>query len=204
MRGAGSPVIEIDGVGELHPVDHTVVGDRIEAGTFLAMGGLVGQPVTVRGFDCQHLGLVLKKYEQMGITIERGEHCCTASRDVPLRPTDIQTLPFPGFPTDMHGSGTDRLAEVLKGLGCVVTQIHGERSEDFGGIHPEPADPWADDCEQAVVSTGAELGVLLDGDGDRAALVDETGRILSPHELAPLMGDPGKLRRRGMGPRPVS
>lgn len=87
----------------------------------------------------------------------------------------------------MHGSGTDRLAEVLKGLGCVVTQIHGERSEDFGGIHPEPADPWADDCEQAVVSTGAELGVLLDGDGDRAALVDETGRILSPHELAPLM-----------------
>jgi len=87
----------------------------------------------------------------------------------------------------MYGSGTDRLAEVLRGLGCVVTQIHGDRSEDFGGIHPEPANPWTDDCEQTVVSTGSELGVLLDGDGDRAALIDETGHILSPHELAPLI-----------------
>jgi phosphomannomutase len=87
----------------------------------------------------------------------------------------------------MYGSGTDRLAETLGSLGCVVTQIHGGWNEDFGGIHPEPANPWADDCEQTVVSKGADLGVLLDGDGDRAALVDETGRILSPHELAPLI-----------------
>ena len=73
IQGAGSPVIEIHGVTELHPVEHEVVGDRIEAGTFLAIGALTGEPITVHGFEPNHLGLVLKKYEQMGITIETGD-----------------------------------------------------------------------------------------------------------------------------------
>lgn len=120
IKGAGSPVIEIEGVSELHPVTHAVVGDRIEAGTFLAIGGLCGEPVTVRGFDPKHLGLVLKKYEQMGISIERGERECTAWRERPLRPTDIQTLPFPGFPTDMQAQSMCLLA-MAEGS-CIITE----------------------------------------------------------------------------------
>lgn len=120
IQGAGSPVIEIHGVGELHPVTHTVVGDRIEAGTFLAIGGLVGQPLTVRGFDPVHLGLVLRKYEQMGITVKRGEREVTISRERDLIPVDIQTLPFPGFPTDMQAQ-TMCLLALAKGT-CVVTE----------------------------------------------------------------------------------
>lgn len=120
IQGAGSPVIEIHGVGELHPVTHTVVGDRIEAGTFLAIGGLVGQPLTVRGFDPVHLGLVLRKYEQMGITVQRGEREVTISRERDLIPVDIQTLPFPGFPTDMQAQ-TMCLLALAKGT-CVVTE----------------------------------------------------------------------------------
>ncbi len=120
IKGAGSPVVEIEGVSELHPVTHAVVGDRIEAGTFLAIGGLVGDPITVRGFEPQHLGLVLKKYEQMGMTVERGQHCCTIWRDRPLVPTDIQTLPFPGFPTDMQAQ-TMCLLALAKGS-CIITE----------------------------------------------------------------------------------
>ena len=120
IKGAGSPVIEIEGVSELHPVTHAVVGDRIEAGTFLAIGGLCGEPVTVRGFDPKHLGLVLKKYEQMGISIERGERECTAWRERSLRPTDIQTLPFPGFPTDMQAQSMCLLA-MAEGS-CIITE----------------------------------------------------------------------------------
>ena len=120
ISGAGSPVIEIEGVSELHPVTHEVVGDRIEAGTFLAIGALAGDPVTVRGFDPKHLGLVLKKYEQMGASVERGERCCTVWRDRPLAPTDIQTLPFPGFPTDMQAQ-TMCLLALAKGS-CVITE----------------------------------------------------------------------------------
>ncbi|MBM6816928.1 UDP-N-acetylglucosamine 1-carboxyvinyltransferase [Olsenella uli] len=120
IKGAGSPVIEIEGVSELHPVTHKVVGDRIEAGTFLAIGALTGEPVTVRGFEPKHLGLVLRKYEQMGVTIECGDRVCTAWRDRPLVPTDIQTLPFPGFPTDMQAQ-TMCLLALAKGS-CIITE----------------------------------------------------------------------------------
>lgn len=120
ISGAGSPVIEIEGVSELHPVTHKVVGDRIEAGTFLAIGALTGDPVTVRGFEPKHLGLVLRKYEQMGVKIECGQRVCTAWRDRPLVPTDIQTLPFPGFPTDMQAQ-TMCLLALAKGS-CIITE----------------------------------------------------------------------------------
>lgn len=120
VRGAGSPLIEIEGVPELHPVTHSVVGDRIEAATFLAIGGLTGGPVRVRGFEPIHLGLVLKKFELMGIEIERGAHEATASRKGSLRPVDIQTLPYPGFPTDVQAQAMCLLS-VADGS-CIVTE----------------------------------------------------------------------------------
>ncbi|WP_455137109.1 UDP-N-acetylglucosamine 1-carboxyvinyltransferase [Thermophilibacter sp.] len=120
ISGAGSPVIEIEGVSELHPVTHRVVGDRIEAGTFLAIGALTGEPVRVTGFTPAHLGLVLKKFEQMGASVERESDACTVWRERPLVPTDIQTLPFPGFPTDMQAQTMCLLA--LAEGSCVITE----------------------------------------------------------------------------------
>ncbi len=120
IEGAGTPTIKVKGVSALHPVEHEVVGDRIEAGTFLAAGALTGGPVTVTGFDPEHLGLVLRKYESMGMQVERGERSCTISREGPLRALDIQTLPFPGFPTDMQAQ-TMVLLSVARGS-CVVTE----------------------------------------------------------------------------------
>ena len=87
----------------------------------------------------------------------------------------------------MYGAGTSHLARLLDEAGCEVVEIHVERREDFGGIHPEPQDPWADACEQAVVAHGAQLGLLLDGDGDRASVVDERGELIPARTLAPLV-----------------
>ena len=120
VSGAGSPVIEIEGVDELGPVTHEVVGDRIEAGTFIATAGLVGSPIEVRGFDPTHLGLVLRKYEQMGITVERERRGVRVWREGPIRSVDIQTLPFPGFPTDMQAQTMCLLA--LGSSSCVITE----------------------------------------------------------------------------------
>ena len=121
VHGAGSPVIEVEGVKSLHAVEsHRVVGDRIEAGTFIAMGGLCGDPVTVRGFNPRHLGLVLKKYEVMGLDIKTFEDGCTVSRTGAIHATDIQTLPFPGFPTDMQAQTMALLA--LCGGSCIITE----------------------------------------------------------------------------------
>ena len=112
IQGAGTPSITINGVDSLHAVKHKVVGDRIEAGTFVAIAGITGGPITVKDFDPEHLALVLRKYEGMGLSIVRGENEVTVSRPTtqPIQPTDIQTLPFPGFPTDMQAQTMTLLA----------------------------------------------------------------------------------------------
>lgn len=104
ISGAGTPVVEVEGVEHLHPVEHRVVGDRIEAGTFIVAGALTAGAagVEVAGFNPQHLGMVLKKLELMGVPFERGVDNVRVMRAEHLRPEDIQTLPFPGFPTDMQ------------------------------------------------------------------------------------------------------
>lgn len=127
VTGAGSPVIQIEGTSErLHPVEHRTVGDRIEAGTFLAMGAIAGGPVAVHGFAPEHLGLVLKKYELMGIEIDRLEDGVAVSRTRPLRACDIQTLPFPGFPTDMQAQ-TMCLLALAQGSSVVTENVFENR-----------------------------------------------------------------------------
>ena len=104
VEGAGTPTITVKGVvlSEMHPCEHTTVGDRIEAGTFLTAGALLGGPVTVQGIDPSYLRMALMKLEHMGCDISTTEDSITVSRTQPLRATDIQTLPHPGFPTDLQ------------------------------------------------------------------------------------------------------
>lgn len=102
IDGAGTPTITVEGVDELRPCMHSVVGDRIEAGTFLVAGAITGGPVTVRGFVPEHLDIVLDKLSQAGCTVECGADWVTVRREGRARPVDIQTLPHPGFPTDMQ------------------------------------------------------------------------------------------------------
>ena len=99
----------------------------------------------------------------------------------------------------LYGAGRGHLAAVLDRLGCTVVQIHDEALSDFAGLHPEPIDPWADKCEQAVVAFGADLGLVLDGDGDRFAVVDETGHLLPPHQFTPLLIEHLAVNRKRSG-----
>ncbi len=102
ITGRGHSHIEIEGVKSLHSVDHAVVGDRIEAGTFVAAAVIAGGPLTVKGFNPEHLDIVLKKLVSAGAEIDRFEDGVTVDRKGPLHSVDVQTLPYPGFPTDMQ------------------------------------------------------------------------------------------------------
>lgn len=104
VEGAGSPTITITGVSldEMHPCDHTTVGDRIEAGTFLTAGALLGGPVTVEGIDPSFLRMAILKLQEMDCDVTTTETSITVARTNPLRAADIQTLPHPGFPTDLQ------------------------------------------------------------------------------------------------------
>jgi UDP-N-acetylglucosamine 1-carboxyvinyltransferase len=102
IEGKGRPTLVIAGVEELSPVEHRVIGDRIVAGTFIVAACMAGGPLTVRGFDPKHLGIVLDKLERTGARIQCFEDGVRVDRADIIKPVDIQTLPYPGFPTDMQ------------------------------------------------------------------------------------------------------
>lgn len=126
ITGRGRSHIEIRGVSELHPITHDVVGDRIEAGTFIAAAALAGGPLTVRGFKPEHLDIVLKKLSLAGAHIERFEDGVTVDRKGPLKPVDIQTLPYPGFPTDMQAQFM-ALMTVAEGASMISENVFENR-----------------------------------------------------------------------------
>ena len=102
VHGAGSDRIEIEGVGELHSAVHRIVPDRIEAGTLLVAGAITGGDVQVIDMVPQHLAAVLATLEDCGVEVETGPTWARVRAGDRLRPVDIVTSPFPGFPTDMQ------------------------------------------------------------------------------------------------------
>lgn len=102
IDGAGTSTLVVEGVSELHPAEHTVVGDRIEAGTMLVAGALAGESLTVEGADPSHLELVLSKLADTGAPVSVDGMRMTVSSPRRFAPVDIATLPYPGFPTDMQ------------------------------------------------------------------------------------------------------
>lgn len=102
VRGAGTGMIRIEGVQSLNGTEHTVIPDRIEAGTYMVAAAITGGNVYVEGAIADHLGPVISKMEEMGITIVPDENGVQVIADKPLRAVDLKTLPYPGFPTDMQ------------------------------------------------------------------------------------------------------
>jgi UDP-N-acetylglucosamine 1-carboxyvinyltransferase len=102
IEGAGTPHIEIEGVSELGGAPHTIVPDRIEAGTLLVAGAISRGDLVVAGLVPAHITAVLAKLEECGVGLELGVDRVRVRGPERLRPTDITTSPFPGFPTDMQ------------------------------------------------------------------------------------------------------
>lgn len=113
ISGRGSSTLEVTGVERLEPTEHTTIGDRIEAGTFLVAGALTGGPVTVTGFDPAHLEMLITKMRRAGCTLDIAHSGVTVTRSGAIHPVDVATLPHPGFPTDMQAQfmGLMALAE---------------------------------------------------------------------------------------------
>ena len=103
IKGAGTPRIEINGVRELHGAEHTVIPDRIEAGTFLVAGALAGKDVTLRRVNAEHLKPVVDVLRISGHEVDDSEgDTITVSRGGAPMGHEIVTEPHPGFPTDMQ------------------------------------------------------------------------------------------------------
>lgn len=126
IEGAGTSTVIIEGVDAFNPTDHAVVGDRIEAGTFIVAGALAGGPVTVRGADPAHMELVLSKIAAAGVDVSTAPGEVTVRRDRPLRAVDLATLPYPGFPTDMQPQFMT-LTSIAEGTSVITENVFESR-----------------------------------------------------------------------------
>ncbi|MGJ7920770.1 UDP-N-acetylglucosamine 1-carboxyvinyltransferase [Neobacillus sp. LXY-4] len=102
VRGAGTGTIRIEGVDVLFGADHTIIPDRVEAGTFMVAAAITGGDVLVKGAVPEHLTSLIAKMEEMGVTVvEEADGVRVIGPEV-LKAVDIKTMPHPGFPTDMQ------------------------------------------------------------------------------------------------------
>lgn len=102
IRGAGTDTIKIEGVKQLKGAAHTAIPDRIEAGTFMIAAAVAGGDVVIEGVVPEHLKPVTAKLKEMGVEVYEHERSIRVKSDGVVTPTDIKTMPYPGFPTDMQ------------------------------------------------------------------------------------------------------
>ncbi|MCD8298479.1 MAG: UDP-N-acetylglucosamine 1-carboxyvinyltransferase [Opitutae bacterium] len=129
ISGIGSPTLKIQGVERLHGCEHSVIPDRIEAGTLLLCGAITRGDVAVRGARSEHLGAFLDKMHEAAIPLEvLGEDCIRVRGDLAgaFKPIDIVTMPHPGFPTDLQAQFTALLA-MTQGISIVTERIYPSR-----------------------------------------------------------------------------
>jgi UDP-N-acetylglucosamine 1-carboxyvinyltransferase len=124
--GGGTSTIEIEGVDELSPVDHTVIPDRIEAGTFLAAVGVAGGELTLEGARADHVDMLIRKLGEMGMRVSPSSDGLWVQAKGRLRSVDVSTLPYPGIATDYKPFFVAMLA-VAEGVGIVTENLFAGR-----------------------------------------------------------------------------
>ena len=126
ISGAGSPRIVIEGVKELRGCEHTVIPDRIEAGTFMIAAAATNGEVTMSNVRLDHLMAVVDKLREIGVTVERDNGSAVVSSARRLEPADVTTQPYPGFPTDLQAQLLTLLC-LADGNSAITERIYPDR-----------------------------------------------------------------------------
>ena len=126
VRGAGTSRIEVEGVDELHPTEHTVVPDRVVAATYLAAAGMTGGDVTVADARPDHMEMLLRKVNLMGVVTEMGPNGLRATASARLVAADVATLPYPGVATD-YSPLLVAMLTVADGVGILTENLFSGR-----------------------------------------------------------------------------
>ena len=123
IRGAGTHVIEVHGVDRLHGADHEVIADRIEAGSLMVAAAITGGDVEIANAPVDHLDAVMGKLREAGVELSvNSETGLRVRRANGIKPVEVRTLPYPGFPTDLQAqmmtlltqaSGTSVITETI-------------------------------------------------------------------------------------------
>lgn len=126
VEGAGTGIVKIGGVEELHGMSHRIIPDRIEAGTFMVAAALTGGDVAVRGARADHLDAFLLKLKEAGVELSIRESGIRVKGNGRAKSVDITTLPYPGFPTDLQAQMMV-LMTVAEGVSVITENIFENR-----------------------------------------------------------------------------
>jgi UDP-N-acetylglucosamine 1-carboxyvinyltransferase len=126
ISGAGSPTITITGVPSLHGAEHEVIPDRIEAATFAIAAAVTDGEIVINGARLDHMNAVLDKLREAGVKLERCGAALKVSRGRRLKPIDITTQPYAGFPTDVQAQMMVLMA-LTQGIGIITERIFESR-----------------------------------------------------------------------------
>lgn len=128
IRGAGTDIIRIEGVKKLHGCRHSIIPDRIEAGTYLAMAAAMGEGIKVRNVIYEHLESFIAKLQEMGVKMTIEEDMIEVHPSHDLKMTTVKTYPYPGFATDLQQPITPLMLKA-KGTGEVIDSIYAQRTK---------------------------------------------------------------------------
>ena len=135
IKGAGTDTIKIEGVEKLHGTKHAVIPDRIETGTFMVAAAITRGNVLIKNVVPDHVKPVIAKLKECGAVIEDGDDGMRVRGDLnPLIATDIKTLPYPGFPTDMQSQFMAFLTTV-SGSSVVIETVFENRYMHIGELN---------------------------------------------------------------------
>lgn len=126
IKGAGTDVIRIKGVAKLHGTEYAIIPDQIEAGTFMFAAAITKGDVMVKNVIPKHLESITAKLLEIGCEVKERDDCIRVVSSKPLMHTQVKTLPYPGFPTDMQPQITVALA-MAKGTSIVTESIFENR-----------------------------------------------------------------------------
>ena len=156
ITGAGTSTIKINGVKKMHPASISVIPDRIEAGTYLIVGALLGDNLKVCGVNSNHITAVLNKFKDMGIDYVIDGNTITISKAKHFNPINITTLVYPGFPTDL-GQPMSVLLTQADGISYFEETIWENRMQHVEYLNKMGADIKLNDNAHAVINGATPL-----------------------------------------------
>ena len=166
--GAGTETMRIEGVDKLHAVEHSIVQDRIEAGTFMVAAAMTEGNVLIEEAISEHNRPLISKLTEMGAIIEEEENGIRVIGPIHLKPTDVKTMPHPGFPTDMQAQMT-AIQMFAEGTSIVTETVFENRYQHLEEMRRMNADLKIDG-NIAVINGGNELqGAAVEATDLRAA-----------------------------------
>jgi UDP-N-acetylglucosamine 1-carboxyvinyltransferase len=139
IEGGGTSIVTVRGVERLAPTEHEAVPDRLEAGTYAAAAAITAGDVTITGCVPEHLRMELRKLEEAGCEVERGNGWLRVRGPERPAPLDFATLPFPGFHTDMHPQMV-ALLSVADGTSVITENLYDARFRYVGELARMGAD----------------------------------------------------------------